>query len=156
MDDFKATINRLWGALGLSIPPRFGEEPSISLTIDGVDLQIAEAPDGRHLIVRAPVDSFAEDPLTRERQIRDILKANLAHLFNCRAGACLEKDASGRSVLVVEAVYAYAARDINLLGGLIEHALRLREAHAARLGAPQGRGFGPATAPEGDALIFRL
>lgn len=119
MDEFRDTIERLWSALGLPTPAAIDDDGKATLTVDDAALDLVEAPDGRGLIVSAVAGPLADEASARDREIREILQANLAHLLACRAGTRVERQ-DNRRLLVVEAAYSYATRDISALGALIQ------------------------------------
>ncbi|MGJ0508140.1 MAG: hypothetical protein ACR652_13645 [Methylocystis sp.] len=129
----------------------------ITLTIDGVAIDLAESADGRSLVASATVGPLSSDRGRQESQMRKILEANLAHLYNCRAGARL--DVSGDvPVLMVECAYDYGLGDMNVLAALIGETLHLRGTHGARIdvGAQMRGQDADALEASAGALVFRL
>jgi hypothetical protein len=130
-DTFRTLITELWAKLKLG-SPRFDASSTVTLAVDGVDLTLGEAPDGRHLVVSGVAGRLAADPNTRADQVRRLLKANLGFLQSNRAGLFVESTDDTATVRI-QAVYPYAAGRIEQLIGLIEDVLHRLEIHSGDL-----------------------
>ena len=62
----------------------------ITLTVDGLDVWLAESADGRNIIVTGVAGRLSPDLYRREQQVRALLKANLGMLQSSKAGLRLE------------------------------------------------------------------
>jgi hypothetical protein len=153
---FRTTIAELWRALRMP-PPRFGEDNRIVLQIDGDPVELIETPDGENLLVLGRVGELAGDGARGAEQIRDILRANLAHMLRFSACVGLDRPDGEAPGVIVQSLYAYRERSIDNLGALIQEVAHLRSLYGAMLGlcAPENSLSYLAEADAG-ATIFRL
>ncbi len=128
----------------------------VDLRIDGVSIELTEAPDGRSVVVRGTLGPLAADPARRAEQVRRLLRDGLGLMSSSTAGLVVEEAASGAPMVRAVATYAYRHRLNPRLIRAIEEVTEACERHAALFADADPRG-GPnqRLAPDSDAVIFR-
>lgn len=156
-DEFHAVITELWTKLKLGVPV-FGQGQAVTMTVDGVDVSLAESADGNHVVVSGIAGRLPAQAYQREEQVRRLLRTNLGLLQSNCSGLLLEGSEDTAAVRV-QAVYAYTQRRIDTLIQCIEDVLDRLEMHAGDLGGAAAHASSAAVravdpAPL-DTLIFR-
>lgn len=155
-EDFEAAITALWGRLKLGTPA-FGPNKTALLAVDGINLQLNESADGRHIVISGMAGRLAPNPHRSEAQVRALLKANLGLLKSNRAGLSVDSSDAASPVRVTS-TYAYALKRPELLDRLIEDVLYRVELHAGELTIEttrQAAGSKPTPQVSHETLIIR-
>jgi hypothetical protein len=158
---FEDMIRRLWRSLDLG-EPTFATSTSIVLSVDGLEVELADAADGEHVLICGQAGRLSSDPTTRAVQIQPILNSNLAHLAVNPACVCLASDDDETPLVVVRARCRYGdALRIDHLSAAIADVASVTELHARDLAGNRGpaerRGRGRRPAPiagANDGLII--
>lgn len=154
--NFQTTIRRLWS--GLRLPaPAFRETPEVTLSIDGADLKLAEAADGRGLSITGRLGRLSADPAERDGQTRRLLQIGLGLMMSNRSWVGLDPADPAGVTMIVEARHDYADGRPDRLIRTIENVIQAVEILSPELAnrsrrEPERRS---GTTSFDEALIFR-
>jgi hypothetical protein len=158
-DDFQGLVAKLWASLGLPAPV-FRTKNRIVLNIDRIAVELAESPDGGHMILTARAGRLsAEDPMRRAEQVQYILYSNLGSLTSHHACVSVDPKGAESPTVLVQGICSYETAGVAELTSVVQDVVALAEAHAAELTGERSRATGrtPASNQQGlgDTVIFR-
>jgi len=158
---FEDTIRRLWRLLDLR-EPMFAAAASIVLNVDGLEVELADADNGEHLLICAQAGRLSLQANRRSAQIERILGSNLAHLATNPACVCLAAEDSEAPQVLVRARCRYDRFRIDRLTAAITSVAAIAYLHASELAerddtAQRRRIVQPAqtAGAENDLMIFQ-
>lgn len=129
--EFNAVIEALWSSLGLS-KPEFTSAGSAFLAVDGLDIELSEADDGRHIVVSVTAGQLSRNPVTQAEQVRSLLASALGNLAVNRACVCLDQSINPPGV-VVRAIAPCDSARLDQLATVVGDVSNLVEAHEREL-----------------------
>jgi hypothetical protein len=158
-EDFQRLVTKLWASLGLPAPV-FRAKNRIVLSIDRIDVELAESPDGGHIILTARAGRLsAGDPMRRAEQVQNILYSNLGSLTSHRVCVSVDPKGADDPTVLVQGISAYETAGAAELTGVVQDVVAVAEVHAAELTGERARAAGrtPASNQQavGDTVIFR-
>lgn len=148
--DFRRSIEDLFDRLRLG-SPRFDDSRSIALVIDGISVQLAEAPDERGLTLQATVGRLAADRYAAETQVRRILSLAAGLVVTNGSVIMLEADAPDPKPVLARHRHLYGPGRVDRLIDAIQDLLQAVEIIRPELDARHDR---PRAQPLRDDLGF--
>jgi hypothetical protein len=138
----------------------FRTKDRIVLSIDRIEVELAESPDGGHIVATARAGRLsAGDQMRRAEQVQYILYANLGSLASHRACVSVEPKGADDPTVLVQGICPYENAGAAELTSVVQDVVALTEVHAAELTDERSRAARrtPASNQQGigDTVIFR-
>jgi len=156
-EDFRKLVTDLWSSLGLRAPV-FRSRNQMVLNIDGMDIDLSESPDGRHMLVTGNAGRLSADPTRRAQQVQQILDLNLATMTRHRACVSAEPKGEDTPAILIQGICSYDTSNVGELTGIVQEVLGLVEGYSPQLRDERGTGARRPTSkppPVDEAVIFR-
>lgn len=155
--DFRKTIEELFARLRLG-SPRFAEDQSVTLVIDGISVVMTETGDERGLSISAPIGRLAADRYRAEMQVRRILGLAAGLVVTNGSVIMLEADAADPKPVLARHRHLYGAGRVDRLIDAVQDVLQAVEILRPEL--EEGRQRPAAPPPRDDfgfseSVIFR-